>query len=346
MKGQMYRTTKRALLRTAKAGGALTAVADSEWRRKRLLVLCYHGVSLDDEHRWNPGLYLPPETFIQRMELLREGRYEVLPLDQALRLLNEGRLPARSVALTFDDGAQDFYTRAYPVLRKLDLPATLYLTTYYCGHQVPVFNTVCSYLVWKAIGKRIDAAGLLAEGGEVAIADESAWRGVMARILAHMRETNTPAERKDELAASLAAQIGVDYAKIRTRRMLHLMTPEQVAEVARNGVDIQLHTHRHRTPREQTLFLREIEDNARAIHAMTGRDGPLEHFCYPSGDYAEMFFPWLRQSGVRWATTCVPGFAQRGGDPLLVPRLLDASTLTPLEVEGWLTGFSAFLPRR
>jgi peptidoglycan/xylan/chitin deacetylase (PgdA/CDA1 family) len=342
----MLQAVKRAALRAAKASGAFAGVARSRWRQERLLILCYHGVSIDDEHRWNPGLYLEYKVFRARMELLRQGEYCVLPLSEAVRRLEAGDLPGRSVALTFDDGAQDFYTQAYPVLREFGFPATLYLTTYYSRHQVPVFNTVCSYLLWKGIGKRFDADGLLPEGGGIEIRDEIARRGIMRRILLHLAENGTPAERKELLAQKLAAQLGVDYEQIRRRRMLHLMTPEQVAEVTRSGVDIQLHTHRHRSPRNRELFLREIEDNAREIRAMTGRDGPFEHFCYPSGDYSEMFFPWLHQSGVRWATTCETGLAERGSNPLLLPRLLDVSTLEPVEVEGWLTGFSGFLPTR
>jgi peptidoglycan/xylan/chitin deacetylase (PgdA/CDA1 family) len=109
-------------------------------------------------------------------------------------------------------------------------------------------------------------------------------------------------------------------------------------------VDIQLHTHRHRTPKDRSLFLREIEDNRKSIQAMTNVSAT--HFCYPSGVYDEAFLPWLEEAGVVSATTCDTGFASRGSHPLLLPRLLDVSGLSDLEFEGWLTGVSAALPRR
>ena len=50
-----------------------------------------------------------------------------------------------------------------------------------------------------------------------------------------------------------------------------LMNPQEISEIAKDGVDVQLHTHRHRTPDDEALFQREIEDNRRGIESLTGR---------------------------------------------------------------------------
>jgi hypothetical protein len=71
-----------------------------------------------------------------------------------------------------------------------------------------------------------------------------------------------------------------------------------------------------------------------------------DHFCYPSGVYEPAFFPWLTELGVRSATTCDTGIASPETEPLLLPRLIDTSNLSPVEFEGWVTGVSAFLPLR
>lgn len=54
----MFRAIKHTALEALRGVGAFDAVSRSKWRRSRLLVLCYHGISLDDEHEWNPGLYI------------------------------------------------------------------------------------------------------------------------------------------------------------------------------------------------------------------------------------------------------------------------------------------------
>jgi len=46
----MIRLLKKTLLRTARATGFTSLILNSRWRAERLLILCYHGMSLDDEH--------------------------------------------------------------------------------------------------------------------------------------------------------------------------------------------------------------------------------------------------------------------------------------------------------
>src|SRR4051812_36906439 len=91
------------------AVGGFRRIAESEWRRRRLLILCYHGVSLRDEHEWNGALFVSPRFLRRRFEILRDGRYTVLPLGEAADKLHRGTLPPRSVVLTFDDGFYDFF---------------------------------------------------------------------------------------------------------------------------------------------------------------------------------------------------------------------------------------------
>jgi peptidoglycan/xylan/chitin deacetylase (PgdA/CDA1 family) len=340
----LLKAAKQAVLRTAGIAGALALARNSSWRSARLLILCYHGISKEDEHEWNPGLYMTPALFRRRMELLRCGGYRVLPLDESLRLLSAGKLPPKSVTITFDDGAHDFHALAFPILKEFGYPATLYLTTYYCLHQLPVFDVVSSYVLWKGRERALDARGLLDGAHEPFSLANGAWRTVARTVYEQVRRDHLSADGKDALAEEIARRLGVDYQSIRDKRLLGLMRPEEVRDAARNGISIELHTHRHRTPRDRGLFEREIADNRRGILEMTGRDP--RHFCYPSGDYVPEFFSWLRECGVRSATTCVTGLAGRDSNPYELPRLLDVETLSEIEFESWLAGFSVLLPMR
>jgi peptidoglycan/xylan/chitin deacetylase (PgdA/CDA1 family) len=146
-------------------------------------------------------------------------------------------------------------------------------------------------------------------------------------------------------AERLTEFLGDDYAALRARRILTVMTNEEAAEITRQGVDVQLHTHRHRTPNDEALFMREIVENRERIDSF--RDSTARHFCYPSGIYRPEFLPWLTEAGVISATTCDPGLASPRSAPLLLPRLVDTSHLSALDVEGWLSGMSAFfMPRK
>src|SRR5215469_173172 len=207
----MVRDIKLAALRLLKRGGIFNLVADSRWRRQRLLVLCYHGVSLDDEHRWRPGLYMEPSVLEQRFEMLKSQNYNVLPLGESLEKLRAGSLPPRSVAITFDDGTYDFYKQAYPIAKKYGFPVTVYLTTYYSDLQRPVFNLITSYMLWQKRGQVIQDARELGLNSPLDLRTEAARHGIVMNLmgLAH-REALTGSE-KDLLAARLAEFLGIDY---------------------------------------------------------------------------------------------------------------------------------------
>ncbi len=149
---------------------------------------------------------------------------------------------------------------------------------------------------------------------------------------------------KNELAREVASSLGQDCEQILAMRQLQLMNPDEVRETARAGMDIQLHTHRHQTPLDKALFVREIEDNRAWIRRELGVE--CTHFCYPSGGYRRAMLPWLRELGIESATTCDHALATLHDDPLLLPRLLDSMSISETELYGWLSGVSSLLPHR
>lgn len=337
---------KRGALAALRRAGVFRATRDSAWRRNRLLILCYHGISIDDEHEWDAAYYMTAEAFERRLRLLRDGSYTVLTLSDAVSRLYAGTLPPRSVVLTFDDGLADFGIRAMPLLRKYGFPATVYLSTYYVLDNKPVFPTFLSYLLWKARWRTLDVSDV-APGAwpqRWTLGDPDQRRRAAEALRAYAEERGWDAEQKDAMLRQLAAVAGVNYDGLVARRILHLLTPEEVRALAAEGIDFQLHTHRHRTPLDRDLFVGEITRNREHVRALVG--STPRHFCYPSGVYRPEFLGWLDETGVISATTCDTGIASPRSRALLLPRVIDTSTLTELEVESWLTGVGALLPRR
>jgi hypothetical protein len=228
----MRRKLKLASLDLIKRAGLFERVANSHWRQQRLLILCYHGISLEDEHLWRPFLYIQPALLEKRLEALHAMRCTVLPLAEALSRLQSADLPPRSVAITFDDGTFDFYKQAYPRLKQRGFPVTVYQTTYYTDHQMPVFNLICSYMLWKRrLERSIDARDLgLSESMDLRT-ELGRHRFVRGLIDLSERE-NLTGRQKNDLAARLAAILGIDYAQLVSRRILQLMNPQELAEAS------------------------------------------------------------------------------------------------------------------
>lgn len=265
----------------------------------------------------------------------------MLDLGLALKLLRTGELPPRSVAITFDDGTYDFLKHAYPLLKRFSFPASVYQTTYYSDRQVPVFSLMCSYLLWKRRGNIVDKGAELGLKPPLDLTTEAKRQALVEILVGNSDRDGLDASQKNEVAAQLARLLDVDYSEILSKRILQLMTPREIAELARDGVDFQLHTHRHRTPENELLFRKEIRDNRDSLAKSLPHR--CVHFCYPSGVHSPMFLPWLAEEDVVSATTCDVGLAGPRSNPLLLPRMVDTSSRTALEFEGWLTGVADFL---
>jgi peptidoglycan/xylan/chitin deacetylase (PgdA/CDA1 family) len=340
----MLKKFKQVTLRSLKATRVSTMVHNSRWRRGRLLILAYHGISTDDEHLWDDSLFMSADLFRRRLELIDNAACAVLPLGEALERLRANDLPERSVAITFDDGTQDFFSRAFPILNQFGFPVTVYLSTFYSDFNRPVFDTMCAYLLWRGRSQVLDLQRLIRVDQKLELWLESSRQRAVTCIDEFARQQQLSAQQKDKLLLGLAKEVRVDYDSLLARRSLHLVNPDEVNLLASQGVDFQLHTHRHRTPMDRDSFLREITDNRNRIQALAGHRA--DHFCYPSGVYKPVFLPWLREADVVSATTCDFGLASAASDRLLLPRLVDVSSLSEIEFESWLTGVSAALPRR
>lgn len=329
--------------RLGKISGIFALTARSAWRRRRLLILGYHGVSLEDEHLWNSTLFAPPSLLRERLELLQKNRCHVLPLSEGVTRLFEGSLPDRSVALTFDDGTYDFYTRAYPLLKEFGYPATVYLTTFYTYVQNPVPDPMLSYILWKGRPRKVRTRDLGLGLDEVNTATEKERSAAFRHMHLEMRRLRISFKEKNELIGEMAKRLGVDFDCICRRRILHLMRPDEIRAVADGGMDIQLHTHRHRVPRDRALFRKEICENRNTIRMIAARNDEW-HFCYPDGDYDPRFFGWLRELGIRSATTCEMDLAAPSHHNYQLPRVLDTGQ-APIEFEGWISGVASLIPR-
>ena len=130
------------LKRAIKGGAGLAAVAASAFVRKSTMatgcILAYHRVAdvgfIDPHHDdWN----VPPALFERQLRALIACA-DIVPLAQ---LLSRCQVPTSTdrpaVALTFDDGYANFHSQVLPLLRRYDVPATVFVVTSLIGSGAP-----------------------------------------------------------------------------------------------------------------------------------------------------------------------------------------------------------------
>lgn len=317
------------------------AVAATEWRRRRLLILGYHGISLDDEHLWDGGIYMSPEVFRRRLAILRRDKCVVLPLQTALRHLYAGTLPLRAVSIVFDDGFHDFASMAAPILAEFGYTGTVFVSTYYAQFNRPIFDIMLAYLLWKSPRRTLLLPGIVDR--PLHLSGEG-QRDIRNLVRATALRKGLTGQAKDQLLGRIADALDIDYEDLCRKRLLHMMNAEEVREIQALGHDVELHTHRHRVSRNKDLFEREIRDNRSWIRR-TLRGAAPAILSYPGGVWQPVEKEWLTGLGIQTAITCRPALADAQSDRLLLPRVVDNSHTSEQAFRAWLSGSMDFLPK-
>ncbi len=93
-------------------------------------ILCYHKFGSDD----TSSMTTPSHVFEQQMKYLKDNGYRVISARQLVDFLEYRRqIPKKSVLITVDDGYKSVYEVAWPILKKYDFTATLFVYTDYVG---------------------------------------------------------------------------------------------------------------------------------------------------------------------------------------------------------------------
>jgi peptidoglycan/xylan/chitin deacetylase (PgdA/CDA1 family) len=296
-----------------------------------LRIICYHGFAVADEYKYRSTLFIRDDFFRKRVEYLRREHYPILPLRDALDALTAGRLPPCATVITMDDGWRGVYTVGLPIIREMEIPVTVYVTTYYVENRMPVYTVTVSYLFWRANPKLVNlprGIGTFDLECEAAKAEEAAQNFGAA----------LPPSDRLEFLKELAGALGVSFYDIERQHLFEVMDEQQLRDLAAAGVDIQLHSHRHQWPlHDKNIVESEVAENRRFLQRVVSY--PLEHFCYPSGVYGPHQAEWLAELGVRSATTIEPGLNYRHTSHFALRRLVDGGTVSDIEFAAEMTGF-------
>ena len=155
------------------------------------------------EHDSHPEMFLPAAIFERRLAMMKDFGANVLDLGEALLRLQNGTLPPRAVAITFDDGWADFYVKAYPALRKFGFPATVYLTTYYCFNNRPIFLFALRHMMWKQRDRCIEGHRLAFLPQVLDFRTEEGRDRVLRSIQNHATAADLSGKEKDDLAGGV-----------------------------------------------------------------------------------------------------------------------------------------------
>lgn len=123
-------------------------------------ILMYHSISDNLFGKTHPYYQIntSPRIFGRQMKWLHDADYCTLSLPELQAAFECGDIPPKAVVITFDDGYRDFYTDAFPSLRRYAFKATVFLATSRI-QDTPMRVEGVDYLTWREV-RELHAAGI------------------------------------------------------------------------------------------------------------------------------------------------------------------------------------------
>ena len=313
------------------AGFPLVHHLGRPWRG-RACVLCYHRVLPDDEFEAdkspNSDLVMPISRFSEQMKFLSEN-HEVVSMDELVGHL-EGGSNNFVVAITFDDGYRDNLVHALPILKKYNIPTTIYITTRFPGGD--------TWMWWYEI-----------------------WDYLEKKVFIELNSDNKHYEwiiktKKQRLSCfnellMLIMKLSSQDQEVMVRNLTNNLYRKQYPELCLSWSEIKMldqqplvtigaHTHTHPNLKqlmEKEVFL-EISKSKTLLEEKL--EHSVEHFAYPFGTANEAYtreYEIATRCGFRTAVTTIPEMIQ---SPNLnaIPRLGVPSYLNLVGFRGKLSG--------
>lgn len=303
----------------------------SYFNRHKLSILCFHSISVQDEHEFWPGVFISEEKLIQILDYLRDSRYQVISLSEAKRHLNGEVKYDYPVVITIDDGWYRSVVDMLPILNKYGFPSTMYVTTYYVNHRLPVVNVLLQYMLWKskAASFKIEMDGESHSFSGTAIE-------IVNQVGDFLRERSEQEITQFLYAAADVLNVNREVIDL---KLFHNADYDDLRRAYQSPlVNLQLHTHVHNLPNEKEELKHQIVKNKTLMEQALDCRGELNDFCYPSGIWHPAQIPHLEKLGIETAVTLDEGLNKIGTHNLKLRRNLMMNNRSIPQLKTVLSG--------
>ena len=277
-------------------------------------IFLFHRVNPRRDVMWDPT---DPVLFERVLQFLQKN-FTILPLDELIEAPTK-RYAKPLTALSSDDGYLDFIEYALPLLKKYDIPSTMFIATECIDLQQPIWTYLVDNLFFhsKKTALNADALGKLPEhllrpkwvNGE----ERNAYGRQIKRYL-----KTAPAKERNSIIQELKHQL--DDVEIPRNLM---MTWADVSSIRAQGVQVAAHSVTHPTmdtlPDDETIKF-ELQHAAVRIKEETG--AVSKYFSYPNGSYNDRVLELTKEAGYDAAFAVgQQSFRKESHDRFAIPRI-------------------------
>jgi peptidoglycan/xylan/chitin deacetylase (PgdA/CDA1 family) len=274
---------------------------------RKPLILTYHRVVTDPESCCSqPGMTVSGEIFKKQLRYIDKSM-TVVSLEQLVDSIETGRI-VRCCVLTFDDGWLDVYQNAFPVMRALKIPATIFLATGFVGTDsnywperltasVAILGS-CSRDLYNELTIRCKPAAEMLMTA-LKCPNPDLLTGTLDRIIELLKYIPDE-DRAGFIEAIEKAAVRQDAGTTRSRSILNW---QEIAEMSEHDITYGAHTVNHviLTEVPESVAMQEIQESKSAIESRTGLTCNL--FSYPNGDWDPEVRDIVEKCGYRAGVT-------------------------------------------
>ncbi len=296
--------------------------------RHEALILTYHSV-LPEALPFPVWHHLTALVFERQIAYLSQ-HFRCVSLSVLLDEIARGKIPPHTVALTFDDGYRNNLTHALPILRRYNIPATLFITSGFISDGQMLWPE------WAACALAQSTCTTLAFAGQTLSINSVDARVASYRVIASIFKStapeNIPARVDQLLAAAQLTRMQIERGEV--RKLFSALNWDEIRQLRDSGLfGFGAHTQNHWRLSNLNLSQAraEIVDTKALLETQIG---PVGYFAYPHGnpdDYTAAHRDMAIKAGYRAVFTALTQTITPRSDVFELPRMGVGANLTDAE---------------
>lgn len=271
--------------------------------RDELTIIMYHGI-IRSPLEVTDWCFVDEISFRMQIEYLRK-HFEVVSLSEAVEQMGNGGMKRPTAVITFDDGYQNNFDVAFPILCREKIPATIFLTTgfinteetvWHCKLNLALAQTRRSHIEWDGFKFDLSTSDFKAKAS--AAIQDRLKKLEPSRLMTTVR--------------NIILELGNDPdCSIEMGSPFRMLDETAIVEMAGSGlIEFGAHTHHHAILSQLSDKERssEIRQSINTVCKLTGR--PCNCFAYPNGrveDYNIETIRDLETCGIQIGVTTISG---------------------------------------
>jgi len=299
-------------------------------RKDAISVLTYHGIQ-EAKNSVNDYCFIAQDIFDQQMKYLSEN-FEVKSPENAFIDSYTNKKPV--AVITFDDGFMNNYRYALPILKKYNLPATVFLSTGFVDTNDTIWFCKIIDIIESCNQETIDW-----NGESINIKTPSDKKLASSKIQSELKSLHPKLidEKIEDLMRSVSREknyLKTPYEML-NRHALDAMTKSKL-------ITFGAHTYSHAILSRISVAEAEVEvkKSLKDVERFTGKRCNL--FAYPNGgvdDYGEYHKSFLKELGVSLVFSMKHGVSSKNDDYKEIKRLFISSHFNMKQFSAQVHGY-------